>query len=136
MPLYQHKKNRNVLICKISVFLLYQRSRRWENMKLDNKIKNCLRKTLAQSGKQNNQINAHTTTFYVYFVNILWTVSAKPCLLQVIRSTPCKMSIEPCIRIVLNYMIFSRILNGMLRQNIEHFLKKRKYEKLGFSEMN
>ena len=25
---------------------------------------------------------------------------------------------------------------GMLRPNIEHFLKKRKYEKLGFSEMN
>ena len=25
---------------------------------------------------------------------------------------------------------------GMLRRNIEHFLKKRKYEKLGFSEMN
>ena len=27
-------------------------------------------------------------------------------------------------------------VNGMLRRNIDHFLKKRKYEKLGFSEMN
>ena len=104
------------------------------------KIKNCLTKTLAQSGKQKNQINAHTTTFYVYFVNIqqvlVYIVSAKPCLLQVIHSTPCKMSIEPCIKIVLACMIFSRILKGMQRQNIEHFLKKRKYEKFGFSKMN
>ena len=29
-----------------------------------------------------------------------------------------------------------KLFNIMLRQNIEHFLKKRKYEKLGFSEMN
>ena len=28
------------------------------------------------------------------------------------------------------------IIKGMIRWNIEHFLKKRKYEKLGFSEMN
>ena len=29
-----------------------------------------------------------------------------------------------------------KIFKGMLRRKIEHFLKKRKYEKLGFSEMN
>ena len=29
-----------------------------------------------------------------------------------------------------------KLFKEMLRQNIEHFLKKRKYEKLGFSEMN
>ena len=28
------------------------------------------------------------------------------------------------------------VLKGMLRRNIEHFLKGRIYEKLGFSEMN
>ena len=28
------------------------------------------------------------------------------------------------------------VIKGMLRRNIEHFLKKRKYEKLGFSEMS
>ena len=28
------------------------------------------------------------------------------------------------------------LLKGILRRKIEHFLKKRKYEKLGFSEMN
>ena len=29
-----------------------------------------------------------------------------------------------------------KIFKGMLRRKIEHFLKKRKYEELGFSEMN
>ena len=28
------------------------------------------------------------------------------------------------------------LLKGVLRRNIEHFLKKRKYDRLGFSEMN
>ena len=29
-----------------------------------------------------------------------------------------------------------KLIKGMLQRNIEHFLKKRKYEKIGFSEMS
>ena len=38
--------------------------------------------------------------------------------------------------VIMAYIVGGRHFKGMLRQNIEHFLKKRKYEKVGFSEMN
>ena len=34
------------------------------------------------------------------------------------------------------YPILSLYFKGMLRRKIEHFLKKRKFEKLGFSKIN
>ena len=33
-------------------------------------------------------------------------------------------------------VVGGRHFKGMLQRNIEHFLKKRKYEKAGFSETN